>query len=190
MPSSEPPATMLEQSKQRFMAFWDARYRETPPINHFFKCCLPARWARIHSLPDAKRYADNAQEWAELKLRQNAVIAALIAEGTCLRIIVNFIEIHNPLFKVHDFENIGVFVDRAAETAYQSYQFEVKWKPGALDDILMMIAREEMRAFFVGPDCLISPYDGGVDIILKDESTCAAFKERFQDWLSPRADGL
>ncbi len=190
MPSCDPPPTAPEQAKQRFLAFWDARYPEAPPINHFFKACLPTRWARIHSLPDAKRYPDNAQEWAELMRRQDGVIAALIAEGTRLRIIVNFIEIDNPLFKKHDFENIGVFVDRVAETVYQSFQFEVEYKPGALDDILIMIATEQVRGFFIGPDCLISPYDGGVDLILQDEQTCMIFKQRFRDWLSLRADGL
>jgi hypothetical protein len=37
---------------------------------------------------------------------------------------------------------------------------------------------------------LIAPYDGGVDVILKDLHSCSVFKKKFKDWLSKREDGL
>jgi hypothetical protein len=53
-----------------------------------------------------------------------------------------------------------------------------------------MIAQEEMRAFIIGDDCLIAPYDGGVDLILKDGYTKGLLKEKYKNWLSARKDGL
>jgi hypothetical protein len=176
--------------QQQFLAFWNQLYPETPPINYLFKHRLPARWARIHSLPKAKRYAQTDAEWDELKRRQNAVIDSLVPQGTAIRVVVNFIEISNALFEEFDFQNIGVFVDKENETVFQSFQFETVWQSGCLDQMLVMIADDRMRAFIIAPDSLIAPYDGGVDIILKDEHARDDFKERFKAWLSGREDGL
>jgi hypothetical protein len=89
-----------------------------------------------------------------------------------------------------DLENIGVFVDRDGEAVFQSFQFETTWESHTLNPLLIMIAEEQMRAFIIGPDCLIAPYDGGVDVIVKDPHTCWAFKRQFKEWLSKRPDGL
>jgi hypothetical protein len=53
-----------------------------------------------------------------------------------------------------------------------------------------MIADESMRAFIIALDCLISPYDGGIDVILRDPHTAHTFKRHFADWVSPREDRL
>lgn len=181
-------ATQL--AKAKFLEGWQRLYPETPPISHFFKVRLPARWARIHSLPDAKRYPTTAAEWDVLLARQNRVIGSLLAPGSTIRIVVNSIEIDCYLFTAFELENIGVFVDDEGETVFQSFQFETIWEADTLNSLLTLIAEDEMRAFVIGPDCLIAPYDGGIDVILKDPPTCSAFKHRFKDWLSKRADGL
>jgi hypothetical protein len=49
--------------------------------------------------------------------------------------------------------------------------------------MLTMIAEADMRTFIMAPDCLIAPYDGGMDIVLIDPHTCWSFKRRFADWL-------
>ncbi len=145
---------------------------------------------RVHSLPLSKRYADTAEEWGILLERQNAVVNYLIAQGTPVRVVINYIREDNPLFASYDMENIDVFIDRDAETVFQSFWFETAWKTGCLDAMLRMIAVEELRAFIVGPDCLVAPYDGGVDVILKDGATRDAFKNHFQEWLSKHPYGL
>lgn len=45
---------------------------------------------------------------------------------------------------------------------------------------------------FVCPSqkCIVAPYDGGVDIILDTTENRDKIKSRYQDWLSPREDGL
>jgi hypothetical protein len=177
-------------AQKRFLAKWNAIYPETPPVSHYFKHRLNKRWARIHSLPNAKRYPETKAEWTELEHRQNAVIDHLVPQDTPIRVIVNSIDSHNHLFNVFHFENIGVFVDREAETVYQSFQFETTWRSNALNIMLIMIAEDTMRAFIMAPNCLIAPYDGGMDIILEDPGSCWAFKRQFKAWLSERPDGL
>jgi hypothetical protein len=178
------------RSQERFLTRWNALYPETPPINYLFKHRLPKRWARIHSLPEAKRYPQTQDEWREVERRQNAVIDHLVPQMTNIRIVINAIEIDNYLFKSFDMENIGVFVDEEAEAVFQSFMFETTWESHALNPLLAMIAGDQMRAFIMAPDCLIAPYDGGMDIILKDPHTCWDFKRRFEAWLSSRPDGL
>ncbi len=177
-------------AKQEFAAFWDEAYPETPPISYFFKQRMPERWARIHSLPQSKRYPDTDAEWHILLRRQNDVIDSLIAAGAAIRIVVNYIREGNPLFSSFSMESIGVFRDMDAETIFQSFCFETMWQRHTLDAMLRMIAVEQVRAFVIGPECLVAPYDGGVDVVLKTEAARDHFKRRFKDWLSPRPDGL
>jgi hypothetical protein len=177
-------------AKRRFLADWDASYPQTPPISHLFKHRLPDRWARIHSLPEAKRYPDTPVEWDELERRQNAVIDYLVPQGASLCVVINFIEIDNYLFEAFSPRNIGVHVDREGETVYQSFTFDMVWRSRRLDPLLAMIAEERLRAFLIAPDSLIAPYDGGVDVILKDSAARAAFQRQFAPWLSRREDGL
>lgn len=178
------------QAKRRFLAFWNALYPETPPVGHMFKHHLSARWARIHTLPNSKRYAENEAERRIVALRQRGVIDHLVRRGTAIRIVVNFIEIDNPLFAAFAFENIGVIVDRPLETVFQSFQLEARWPHDGVMAMLAMIAEDTMRAFLIAPDCLIAPYDGGMDVILKDADARAAFRQHFGAWLSARPDGL
>lgn len=60
------------------------------------------------------------------------------------------------------------------------------------NELLMGIANWELSAFFVALDgqVIIAPYDGGVDVILKDEPTRDACREKYRDWLSAHESGL
>ena len=61
-----------------------------------------------------------------------------------------------------------------------------------MNDILKSIADDEISLMFVCPSkkCIVAPYDGGVDIILDTTENRDKIKPRYQDWLSPREDGL
>jgi hypothetical protein len=80
-----------QAAKATFLAYWNQLYPETPPISYLFKHRLRKRWARIHSLPDAQRYAKTKADWTEIERRQNAAIDSLIAKNTPIRIIINTI---------------------------------------------------------------------------------------------------
>jgi hypothetical protein len=180
----------LSQYGEAFMRDWRANYPEMPPINHLFKHRLPKRWMRIHSLSDARRYPRDQADWDLLLSRQNAVIDHLVPQGTPITWVWNRIEPDCHIFKSFDLVPLGAIRDEEDEPAAQCYLLEDVWQTGLDDVFLMMIADESMRAFIIAPDCLISPYDGGMDIILKDPHTAHAFKRHFAAWVSPREDGL
>jgi hypothetical protein len=177
-------------TKDKFNKFWAKNYPETLPINYFFKHRLKSRWLRIHSLPESKRYAENEEEQAVLLHRQNTLIADLVGQNSVINVVVNFIEIDNFLFQKFDLTNIGVFKDSDNETVFQAFIFETKWTTGSLNSMLIEIADDNLRAFIIGDDCLIAPYDGGVDIILKDTATRDFYQSKYKLWLSAREDSL
>jgi hypothetical protein len=177
-------------NSEGFRQFWAANYPETLPINYLFKHNLKSRWLRIHSLPESKRYAETEEEWAILLERQNTIIDDLIGQNSVVKVVVNFIETDSFLFKMYDFTNLGVFKDEENETVFQTFIFETVWQTNSLNLMLREIADDHLRAFTIGKDCLIAPYDGGVDIIFKDSATRDFYKSKYKLWLSAREDGL
>jgi hypothetical protein len=177
-------------TKEEFEKFWAENYSETPPINYLFKHNLKRRWLRIHSMPESKRYAQTKEESDALLNRQNSIIDDLIPQNSEIKVVVNFIEIDSFLFRMFNFTNIGVFVDDKAEAVFQTFIFETTWETNGLNPMLIEIADDNLRAFIIGEDCLIAPYDGGMDLIFRDETTKYFYKRKYKNWLSEREDGL
>jgi hypothetical protein len=175
--------------KVTFLKFWNKKFPGTSPINYLFDQTLNNRWFRIHSLPESKRYAQNDTEYQIIFDRQNMLIADLIANNEKIKIVINFIEINSPLFEKYNLSNIGVFVDNEGETVYQSFIFEIKWQKNIINDVLKAIADDQIRAYIIGKNSLISPYDGGMNIYLKDTETRDYYKNKYKNWLSSREDG-
>jgi hypothetical protein len=176
-------------NKKQFEDYWAKNYPETSPINYLFRTNLKDKWFRIHSLPNSKRYADTEEEYKMIADRQNTIIDDLIMPNAKIKVVINYIEISNPLFKKYDFVNLGVYVDKQGEAVFQSFLFGIKWNTNELDDLLKYIANDEMRAFIIGNNCLIAPYDGGMDIYLNDSETRDFYKNKYKEWLSIREDG-
>jgi hypothetical protein len=197
-------------TKQQFQDFWAKNYPKTPPINHLFKHYLKDRWLRIHSLPDAKRYAETPEEWAVLLERQNTVFTDLMTDNAKICIVSGIFSIENKVFekevfnglpysKTLDFKELdaldmfkisGDWYDEGV--TFTPCFAEEKYAPNKFDTILKSIANDEWRLFFLDTigHTIIAPYDGGVDIIFKDERPLSIFKEKYKNWLSSREDGL
>lgn len=174
-----------------FLAQWTADYPGVAPIREQLNAAnFASRWMRVHSLPLSKRYPDTQSEWSILLHRQNTLIDHCIPQGTAILIVVNLIEPDSALFGAYDLQPLGIVQVAQGEPAYDSFVFETIWESSRYNTFLRMIANEELRAFIVAPDCLIGPYDGGVDVIAKDDQACQALKGQFKDWLSARDDGL
>jgi hypothetical protein len=174
-----------------FTSNWQAKYPGTLPIKtHLNNRRFPNRWARIHSLPKSKRYPDTKAEWDILLHRQNTVIDSLVTQHAAITWVINWIDADNYLFKSFDLQPLGIIQQATDEPQYQSYLLETTWESQTENPMLMMIAHEDLIAFMITADCLIGPYDGGMDVILQDPHTCYAFKRQFKDWLSLRPDGL
>ncbi|GAB3638413.1 hypothetical protein GCM10027422_40030 [Hymenobacter arcticus] len=75
---------------------------------------------------------------------------------------------------------------------YQSGFSEQTWQPHKFDELLREIANDQARAFFISwrNACIVVPYDGGVDVLLKDSATQDYYREKYHAWLSARPDGL
>jgi hypothetical protein len=173
-----------------FMARWLAKYPDSAPIGHSLKHHFSPRWMRFHSLPNGQRYARSKGESDTILMRQNKIIDSLIPWQAKLEIVLSRLEHDCHLFQSCNLMPLGAFQDVALEVPIQAWLMDDVWEPGGLDIILTMVAGDQARAVILGPDCLIAPYDGGVDVILKDAFTAHALKRQFSDWVSPREDGL
>jgi hypothetical protein len=197
-------------TKKQFQDFWAKNYPETLPINHLFKHYLKERWLRIHSLPEAKRYAETAEEWAILLERQNTVFNDLMPknEKICIvsgiysnadKVFEKDISDTLPYHKTLNFKALdpldmhkisGDWYDEGIK--FTPCFAEEIYEPNKFDSILKSIANDEWRLFFIAPKShtIIAPYDGGVDIIFSDITPLSIYSEKYKNWLSKREDGL
>lgn len=188
---------------EQFRFYWRLTYPQSVPVQHLFRHFWPERWFRIHSLPQSKRYAETEKEWDILLERQNTIMSDLLSGAPDVFIITGS-ESEEEQEQKTSLENYK-FIDLPPIDLHQLYPMEYDegdlftpsfakqdWKTNKFNDLLKDIAADKLRAFFLSVDnkCLIAPYDGGVDIILKDVETKEFYKQKYKDWLSERADGL
>jgi hypothetical protein len=192
-------------NSKQFDHFWATNFPESPPINHLFKIHLKERWLRIHSLPEAKRYADSPEEWAILLERQNTVLADLfdnqesvivyaltgvysnednyfeekyIVENECLKSLI-----FKPLTPIDLHKTSGDWYDEGV--VFTPYFAKEKFKINKFDEILKTIANDEIRVCFVDTkgEFIFAPYDGGVDLVFKDVETRNFYEKKYEAWL-------
>jgi hypothetical protein len=194
-------------TKEEFHKLWASIYPETVLISHFFRHDYPDRWFRIHSLPKSKRYADSDEEWKILLTRQNEIIMDLFGFGTSILLVTGDWEAEKAthlteqekVLKSYSFtrlDNIDLYkLDTDYYDEGQIYRpafAETLWKSNQHNELLREIANDNMSAFFVSFDknVIVAPYDGGVDFVLKDNSTKDFYKNKYKQWLSELESGL
>jgi hypothetical protein len=197
-------------TKEEFNEFWAARYYNSIPISHVFKRDYPERWLRIHSLPQSKRYAEDEIEWEILLQRQNSIISDIFGENLQVLLITkvysdkmgwesSWIEKGRNVLKPYIFTKLEAIelYSRSSEffeeDMFYTPEFaEVAWNVNQYNNLLKAIANDELRALFVSleKNAIIAPYDGGMDIILKDVETKEYYRSKYSQWLSARSDGL
>jgi hypothetical protein len=193
----------------QFNAFWHATYPETGPISHLFRHAYPARWFRIHSLPELQRYATTAADWRILFNRQNYLLTDLLGTNKEVLLVTGAYEFATATLPADD-EPIGKLTDleftlserldlhevdpenHQSGEYYQPMFSEQRWQFERFRPLLKEIANFQTKAFFVSQRnaCLVAPYDGGVDVVLKDEATRDFCRRVYQAWLSPLPSGL
>jgi hypothetical protein len=186
-----------------FRHFWQQNFPNCPPVSYLFKVELYDCWFRFHSLPESKRYADNETEFAEMLRRQNTVLLDVIGtDNECVLVSGYYsgslsLEEECPAlshFDFHDFLKLSkqdfdpIDLEPDEEPIYLNlFCATHKLKHGFLDDILLCVAEEQTRNFFI-VNCererIFAPYDGGVDVILKEKKERDEFKTKYKDWLS------
>lgn len=198
----------------QFDKFWTSNYALTPPIPYLFRKAYPERWLRIHSLPESIRNPRTSSEWSILLNRQNTLITDLLGAHPAILLVTGEYVIgaettHQwPILPTHSIQHVVVTKLKPIqletlnnETTPDAYKpgdvykpvfSELDWQSSTWNELLKEIAEEKLDAFFVSiaNKLIIAPYDGGVDIILKDKPTQDAYKAKYSDWLSGRVDGL
>ena len=196
-------------TSQEFKIFWDFSYPDTIPINHYFKHDYSDRWFRIHSLPESQRYPSDEEDWRILLNRQNTILTDLLTNGSPILFVTGdySYEGHIELYPIDEMMSIKPFeftrldpidLHSLSKDEYDKGQIytpmftELVWQHDMFNEILKDIAEWNLIAFFVSIDgnCIVAPYDGGMDIILKDSSTRDFYKGKYSQWLSLHKDGF
>lgn len=167
--------------------WWDALFPDASPAGFLLRQAYRRRWLRIHSLPESKRYADTETEYAEILARHNAVATDVLGQGSGCYLI----------------EGSWIAPEKDAEgwrthpSGYeQGLQFKVSdivWKSNQHDELLRDIAdwkRTNMVFASRETRCIYAPYDGGADLILRDEQERAEREQTYRVWLSEHIEGL
>ena len=188
-----------------FNKYWDINYPESNLIAHELKVVYPNRWLRIHSLPESKRYAESEDEYQIILNRQNKLISELIGENTEILIVSGQYETELTNEISTELSNFGKFIKCRTIKLHKIYPEEYEndffydvyfrpdvWVQNSQNELLKSIANDEFRAMFVCPkgNCIVAPYDGGMDIIVESQEKRNKLKDKYKDWLSEREDRM
>ncbi|MBA3823209.1 MAG: hypothetical protein H0X24_04780 [Ktedonobacterales bacterium] len=186
---------------QEFRQFWLKRYT-IPPISSRFRETYPDRWWRLHSLPQAKRYATNRREMHEILARHNQVLNKVLGDNTPFALIVaQFLPdaVPEPIQKWRDntypwLQPFLTFTENDEDAQQWQFSFqELRWQLHLTDELLTSVANDEIaNILYVHLDLprLFLPYDGGADIICSSPFECQTMKMQFDAWRSHHPLGL
>ena len=149
------------------------------------------RWVRFHSLPDGKRYADNADEAREMLRRHHEVLEALSGGAPPEQLLV--------LAPDHGRHDLGsgwskaylpdpwpwrTFIDDSSESRVFCWAASGLTQR-QLDALLTACAEDQAFPLILDQSmCWIyCPYDGGADVVLATEAERLWLEERHSDWL-------
>jgi hypothetical protein len=184
---------------------WAARFGDLLPLGHVLRTALAgSRWLRIHSLPEAKRYAESGAEYDELLRRHNEVASEVLGSAApCAMIVARYASgaqttdwseearvlgwslEPNTTWGRAAYDDDGVFLEFAIAP--------VAWSPSTFDALIRSVADDQERGVLFFSETtgeVYAPYDGGADLFLRSSDRRDAFRLRWQRWLSARLDGL
>ena len=191
---------------EAFLTFWRSQYGNCPPVGYLLRESFPDRWLRVHSLPDAKRYADTARELVTVLTRQNTVATDLLgADGPAVLVASPS---HTPVlvrpargerqYSRLRLEPLMIIVetdpaDKQSGWSIPLSSVHIHWHSGALDDVLADVANDLLKPFAIVSKTnarVYAPYDGGADLILGSPEERDAYRAKYEAWLSPHPSGL
>lgn len=189
------------------LADWDRCFPECEPIGHHLRVAFPERWVRFHSLPESKRYPEDAAEYAEVALRHNTILGELACPSA--RVVLVTTEYSGSPVPSRTSPDLDAFDPGAApwrtvamhrvneglvEPSYwHLFASAREWRPGQFDPLVRLVADDAVaNVLVVAPDCawVVHPYDGGMDVIAESNEARRLLRANHSAWLSTRADGL
>lgn len=179
-----------------FDTIW-AAIADVPPIAHELKFELPSRWLRIHSLPNAKRYAETADEHQQVLTRASTVLTQ-VAGRNQEAVLVTALwgdKLQQPppsaqQEEIHSTPEYWRAVESGEDSALHLWASTENHLDAVTSRLISMTAAFELAEVLVllpGTRTAVHPYDGGIDVIAP---TPSKRDERFSDWLSPLESGL
>ncbi len=181
---------------------WRDCFGDVLPAAFLCRGPLRERWLRIHSLPDARRYAGDRSEAAEMLLRQNAVAEDLLGDGAlCLLIFARW-NWNDAARWPRDEPMRRALAGRRPELMLRAdadgdpfafFAVPVTWRRGRFDDLILACANDQTGPMLfanVQRRSIYAPYDGGADLFFGTPDDVAPARERHRAWLSSLASGM
>ena len=184
-----------------FAERWLREFPRARPLGWQVRTAYATRWLRLYTLPEGKRPPEGPAELAEVLRRIEAVAEDVIGEGETVEIVVpSSGPAHDPSTLPTDFRTLDPSpllpvpgpADLEGETTPPLWHASAVWSPGLLAQTFSEVAEGSRGSVLLfGPcrDEVVSPYEGGVDVIGHDE-TLRGLRMRRRTWLSNRRDGL
>ncbi len=189
---------------------WARRWPRCRPIGHELRHSAYDRWIRFHSLPESKRYAESAGEYAELLARHQVVLRELQAVSGCtgsddLTVItaawsdtVDRIERDPDLVLAIPAPKPWISVLREREDdgrEFWTHLFISRAARGSdeLDRLLRLVAGDGTAAVIISDaelNWLYHPYDGGGDVIAASPEHRDGLRKAHAEWLPDNPLGL
>jgi hypothetical protein len=185
---------------------WDFIFPSVPPIGSELRTAFRERWVRFHSLPDSKRYPENADDYAELLARHNTVLAELAHSLESVKLITagysddaEPIRSYSALLTIDPTAKfwrtvIDDGIDQGDGPDFcHFYLSEWTFSPGIFDPLIRFIAEEDIANVLIAASDLrwvLHPYDGGMDVIAPSIEERESLRDTHSNWCSSRADGL
>jgi hypothetical protein len=183
---------------------WRVHFGDLPAVAHLMRGPLAARWLRIHSLPNSKRYAEGDGDCAELLRRHNEAASEILGSGDAILFVHAWggIDSFSSVFANFvwaaqtDLATAKAVLVPNSESPDESLVVAgclISWSAGHWDPLLRDVADDRLSSIVLfNPRSgeVYAPYDGGADIFVAKATRVGELRDRWRAWLSPRPDGL
>ena len=182
--------------------YWIDKLGRADPLAHELRERFADRWVRFHTLPASKRYPDTEAETAEILKRHNTLLSELFAPGAEIFLLTT----HYTADKTPGTSYAALAaMDMAAQpwtTIFGEDEDDVHahiyvspwtWVPGVFDPVLRLVINDQVSNIMIADpaaQCLLHPYDGGVDVIAKSPEDRSHITKLHPDWLPQHPSGL
>jgi hypothetical protein len=186
---------------------WQERFPNCEPISHRVRDAFRERWVRFHSLPESKRYPEDASEYQILFQRHSCILSELL--GTERRVVLlttGYSETPEPVrtytqldafdSNATPWQTVALHVlerDFSNPNYWHVFASEWEWRAGLFDPLIRLVADDAVaNVMIVHPTCrwLLHPYDGGMDVIAESPAERDRLRAAHEDWLSEHASGM
>jgi hypothetical protein len=182
---------------------WVEAWPRCRPIGHELRGCAPERWVRFHSLPASKRYADTAEEHAEVLRRHQILLAELGSTEEVLLLTTAWSTSREParmwdelarvLPDARYWTSILRDEDEGEEFWNHVYVCVSSRRSTELEALLQLVADDVTRDVIITSRdlrWLYHPYDGGADVIARTATERDEIRSRHSGWLPTNPQGL